>query len=61
MKLDPDSCIKLLKTSTPVRLFGKVNKVVGLVAEGSGLRAPLGAASTWALASALALMSAWYL
>ena len=43
MKLDPDSCLKLLKTSTPVRLFGKVNKVVGLVAEGSGLRAPLGA------------------
>ena len=43
MKLDPDSCIKLLKTSTPVRLYGKVNKVVGLVAEGSGLRAPLGA------------------
>lgn len=43
MKLDLDSCIKLLKTSTPVRLYGKVNKVVGLVAEGCGLRAPLGA------------------
>ena len=26
-----------------MRLYGKVNKVVGLVAEGSGLRAPLGA------------------
>lgn len=29
--------------SNPLRIFGKVNKVVGLVAEGSGLRAPLGA------------------
>ena len=43
MKLDPQACIKLLQTSNPVRLYGKVNKVVGLVAEGSGLRAPLGA------------------
>lgn len=43
MKLDPQACIKLLQTSNPVRLYGKVNKLVGLVAEGSGLRAPLGA------------------
>lgn len=43
MRLDPRSCCQLLKTSNPVRLYGKVNKVVGLVAEGSGLRAPLGA------------------
>ena len=43
MKLDPQACIKLLQASNPVRLYGKVNKVVGLVAEGSGLRAPLGA------------------
>lgn len=43
MRLDPRSCCQLLRTSNPVRLFGKVNKVVGLVAEGSGLRAPLGA------------------
>lgn len=43
MKLDPQACIKLLRASNPVRLYGKVNKVVGLVAEGSGLRAPLGA------------------
>ncbi len=43
MKLDPRSCCRLLRDSNPVRLYGKVNKVVGLVAEGSGLRAPLGA------------------
>lgn len=43
MKLDPKSCIQLLKQSSPVHLYGKVNKVVGLVAEGGGLRAPLGA------------------
>jgi flagellum-specific ATP synthase len=35
--------MRLLEESNPVRLFGKVNKVVGLVVEGSGLRAPLGA------------------
>lgn len=43
MKLDPKACVQLLRQSSPVRLFGKVNKVVGLVAEGGGLRAPLGA------------------
>lgn len=43
MKLDPRACIQLLQTGNPLRLFGKVNKVVGLVAEGAGLRAPLGA------------------
>lgn len=43
MKLDPKACRQLLKQSSPARLFGKVNKVVGLVAEGGGLRAPLGA------------------
>lgn len=42
MKLDPQACCQLLKQSSPARLFGKVNKVVGLVAEGGGLRAPLG-------------------
>lgn len=42
MKLDPQACCQLLKQNSPVRLFGKVNKVVGLVAEGGGLRAPLG-------------------
>ncbi|MBQ7457037.1 MAG: FliI/YscN family ATPase [Desulfovibrio sp.] len=43
MQLDPRTCCSILKKSNPARLFGKVNKVVGLVAEGSGLRAPLGA------------------
>ncbi|MBQ9537381.1 MAG: FliI/YscN family ATPase [Desulfovibrionaceae bacterium] len=43
MQLDPHACCTLLKNSNPVKLYGKVNKVVGLVAEGTGLRAPLGA------------------
>ncbi|MBO4369071.1 MAG: FliI/YscN family ATPase [Desulfovibrio sp.] len=43
MQLDPRSCCNLLLNSNPAKLYGKVNKVVGLVAEGSGLRAPLGA------------------
>lgn len=43
MKFDPAACRKMLKEANPLRTFGKVNKVVGLVAEGSGLRAPLGA------------------
>lgn len=43
MKLDPRACIQLLRQSSPAKLYGKVNKVVGLVAEGGGLRAPLGA------------------
>ena len=43
MRLDPYACCQLLRTSNPIRLYGKVNKVVGLVAEGGGLRAPLGA------------------
>ncbi len=43
MKLDPAACQKLLAQSSPMRIYGKVNKVVGLVAQGGGLRAPLGA------------------
>lgn len=43
MILDPKACCQLLQQKTPGRLYGKVNKVVGLVAEGGGLRAPLGA------------------
>lgn len=43
MLLDPQACCRLLRASNPVRSYGKVTKVVGLVAEGSGLRAPLGA------------------
>ena len=43
MQLDPRTCCNILANSNPAKLYGKVNKVVGLVAEGSGLRAPLGA------------------
>lgn len=43
MGLDPQGCRKLLAESRPMRVFGKVNKVVGLVAEGAGMAAPLGA------------------
>lgn len=43
MGFDPQECCRLLTESVPVRFYGKVNKVVGLVAEGSGIRAPLGA------------------
>lgn len=43
MKLDPRACCQLLNQTSPARVYGKVNKVVGLVAEGGGLRAPLGA------------------
>jgi flagellum-specific ATP synthase len=43
MRLDPKACIQLLQSSNPVRHYGKVNKVVGLVVEGGGLRSPLGA------------------
>ncbi len=43
MKLDPRTCRQLLEKASPLQIFGKVTKVVGLVAEGSGLRMPLGA------------------
>ena len=43
MKLDPRACAQLLRQTSPAKIYGKVNKVVGLVAEGGGLRAPLGA------------------
>ncbi len=43
MKLAPAACQQLLENASPLHIFGKVNKVVGLIAEGSGLRAPLGA------------------
>ena len=41
--LDPASSRQLLAQAQPIRVFGKVNKVVGLVAEGSGISSPLGA------------------
>lgn len=42
MGLNPKECRRMLAECVPMRLFGKVNKVVGLVAEGSGIRAPVG-------------------
>lgn len=42
MGLNPQECQKLLQQSRPLQIYGKVNKVVGLVAEGSGLKSPLG-------------------
>ncbi len=41
--MDPHGTEKLLRQMNPVATYGKVSKVVGLVAEGSGLKAPLGA------------------
>ncbi len=41
--MDPHGTQKLLRQMNPVATYGKVSKVVGLVAEGSGLKAPLGA------------------
>lgn len=42
MSPEPKVTRKLLEELNPIVSFGKVNKVVGLVAEGSGIRAPLG-------------------
>lgn len=41
--MDPQAVAALLRQINPVTTFGKVSKVVGLVAEGGGLKAPLGA------------------
>ena len=41
--MDPKGVMALLHESRPVTTFGKVSKIVGLVAEGGGLKAPLGA------------------
>ncbi len=43
MSPDPKSVSALLAGMRPVTAYGKVNKIVGLVAEGSGIKAPLGA------------------
>jgi flagellum-specific ATP synthase len=43
MSLDAGACITLLSELDPVRTYGKVSKVVGLIAEGKGIKAPLGA------------------
>ncbi len=42
MPFNPNTCLHLLKQSNLVNTFGKVNKVVGLVVEATGLRASLG-------------------
>lgn len=39
---DLDGTLQLLSNLQPVRAYGKVSKVVGLVAEGRGIKAPLG-------------------
>ncbi|SBV91920.1 flagellum-specific ATP synthase [uncultured delta proteobacterium] len=41
--MDPKAVAAMLRQMNPVTTFGKVSKVVGLVAEGGGLKAPLGA------------------
>jgi flagellum-specific ATP synthase len=41
--LDPRACLNLVEQIEILHSFGKVSRVVGLVAEGSGLGAPLGA------------------
>lgn len=42
MALDCKDCINLLDDLDPCHTFGKVTKVVGLIAEGHGIKAPLG-------------------
>ena len=42
MSPDPKAAMRLLSGLSPITPYGKVNKIVGLVAEGSGIRAPLG-------------------
>ncbi len=42
MPLDPKASIAMLKQANPVQSYGKINKVVGLIAEGSGLNLSLG-------------------
>lgn len=42
MSMDVDGTLELLRGMRPVQSYGKVTKVVGLVAEGRGIKAPLG-------------------
>ncbi len=42
MGFEPKACIALLKQADPLESYGKINKVVGLIAEGSGLNLSLG-------------------
>ena len=43
MVLDPSASRQLLEQARAIHVYGKINKVVGLVAEGSGISSPLGA------------------
>ena len=43
MGFDPRTCLELLRKAEPAQSFGKVNTVVGLVAEAGGISASLGA------------------
>lgn len=42
MSLSPSAALRILQSRQPYRTYGKVTKVVGLIAEGHGLKAPLG-------------------
>jgi len=42
MLLDAKSALAVLEQMRPARTYGKVSKVVGLVAEGRGIKAPIG-------------------
>jgi flagellum-specific ATP synthase len=42
MSPDPKTTLQILTGISPVTAYGKVTKIVGLVAEGSGIRAPVG-------------------
>ncbi len=42
MALEPKACTQMLKQAEPIESYGKINKVVGLIAEGSGLNLSLG-------------------
>lgn len=42
MELEAKALIEVLTAMRPAKTFGKVSKVVGLVAEGRGIKAPLG-------------------
>ena len=46
MSLDCLDCLNRLKELDPCQTFGKVTKVVGLIAEGRGIKAPLGSVCT---------------
>jgi flagellum-specific ATP synthase len=42
VNFDTEGCLSLLRDLEPCRAYGKVSKVVGLIAEGMGIKAPLG-------------------